>query len=121
MCFRLVYGDFDFHVVLPFEPHLEERLYSIISQTGSPDSVEIAPLDLARRIVDVVTVMLEGQALPPTDKQLKYALAIAQELGLELPAHVLQYRDAMNVFLSSNAETYRRSKGLRRSAGSGTQ
>jgi hypothetical protein len=111
VCFRLVYGDFEFHLPLPFEGHIEERLFRIVSQTEPPQTAERARNDLARRIVDVVTAILEGELLPPTERQLKYALAIARELSLELPAEVIQYREAMTVFLGTYAEQYRRRKG----------
>lgn len=71
----------------------------------------------SRRIRNVITALLEGELLPPTDKQLKYAISIARELSLELPADVLQYRDAMTVFLGTYAEQYRRRKGYTRPSG----
>lgn len=117
MSFTLVYGDFDARLPLPFETHIEERLYKIISQAEPPESAEGAHVDLARRIVDVITAMLEVEVLPPSDKQLKYAIAISKELELELPSNALKYRDAMNVFLSTHADTYRKSKSLRRQQG----
>lgn len=56
-------------------------------------------------------MIVEGQALQPTDKQLKYAISIARELSLQLPPEVLQFRDAMSTFLAIHAEHYRRVKG----------
>ena len=114
MPFRLVYGDFDFHVSLPLEEHIEQRLYRIISQAEPFDSGERGHLELARRIADVITAVLEGEMLPPSNKQLQYALAIARELTLELPADVLKYRESMGVFLATHAESYRSSKANRR-------
>ena len=112
MCFRLVYGDSELQLALPFEEHIEERLYQVLGQTEPPQAAERGRTDLARRIVDLLTALMEGELLPPTEKQLKYALAIARELTLELPSDVLQYRDAMKVFLSTYAEQYRRRKGF---------
>lgn len=109
MCFRLVYGDFEFELTLPFEPHVEERLYHLC-QPEPPETADRRRNELARRVVDLVTALLEGEALPPTDKQIKYAVAIARELSLELPAEVLQYRDAMTVFLGTHAPEYRQRK-----------
>ncbi|MEC9358662.1 MAG: hypothetical protein VX836_12440 [Pseudomonadota bacterium] len=94
---------------LPFEPHVEERLYHIC-KPEPPETAERRRTDLARRVVDLVTALLEGEALPPTEKQIKYAIAIAREFSLELPAEVLQYRDAMTVFLGTHAPEYRRKK-----------
>ena len=111
MCFRLMCEDSELQLVLPFEGHIEERLIQVIGRTEPPAGAERGRNDLARRIVDLVTALLEGELLPPTDKQLKYAVAIAQELALELPAEVLQSREAMKVFLGTHAEQYRRRKG----------
>jgi hypothetical protein len=111
VCFRLMYEDSELHLALPFEEHIEERLLQVISRTEPPVTAERGRNDLARRIVDLLTALLEGELLPPTEKQLKYAVAIAQELSLELPAEVLQYRETMKAFLGAHAEQYRRRKG----------
>lgn len=117
MCFQLVYGDCELQLALPFEEHIAERLYRLINKTEPAQTVERERVDLARRIVDLITAMLEGDVLPPTEKQLKYAVAIARELSLELPAEVLQYRTAMTVFLSTHAQQYRHRKGINRASG----
>lgn len=111
MCFRLIYGDSEFELALPFEEHIENRLFQMISSAEPSLAAERGRNDLARRMVDLITALLEGELLPPTDKQLKYAVAIARELSLELPAEVLQYREAMTVFLGTHAQQYRRRKG----------
>jgi hypothetical protein len=67
---------------------------------------------LSSRLVDAMTAALEFKVIPPTEKQLKYAIAIARELSLQLPADVLQYRDAMTAFLAEHANSYRRRKAL---------
>lgn len=117
MCFQLVYGDFELHLELPFEEHIAERLCRVIGQTEPAQTADRDRIDLARRIVDLITAMLDGDVLPPTEKQLKYAVAIARELSLELPAEVLQYRTAMTVFLGTHAQQYRRRKGSNRTIG----
>ncbi len=111
MCFRLTYEDSEIFLALAFEGHIEERLLQIMGKTEPQVAAERGRNELARRIVDLVTALLEGDLLPPTEKQLKYAVAIAQELSLELPAEVLQYRETMKAFLGAHAEHYRRSKG----------
>lgn len=111
MCFRLTYGDSEICLELAFDGHIEERLLQIIGRAEPHAAAERGKNDLARRIVYLVTALLEGELLPPTEKQLKYAVAIARELSLELPAEVLQCRESMKVFLGAHAEKYRRSKG----------
>ncbi len=118
MCFRLTYEDSEISLSLPFEGHIEERLLQVIGRAEPQAVAEWGRSDLARRIVDLVTALLEGELLPPTEKQLKYAVAIAQGLSLELPAEVLQYREAMKVYLGAHAEEYRRRKGYQGNAAS---
>jgi hypothetical protein len=117
VCFRLIYGDSEFELALPFEEHIEDRIFKVISRIDPPVTAERGRNDFARRVVELITALLEGELLPPTDKQLKYAVAIARELSLELPAEVLQYREAMTVFLGTHAEQYRRRKGYSGPAG----
>ena len=80
-------------------------LMSVLDSPGSERA------DLARKITDAICMLLDCHVIPPTEKQLKYAVAIARELSLPLPPEVLQYREAMAVFLSAHAETYRQKKG----------
>jgi hypothetical protein len=105
-----VYENSEFQLVLPFQGHTEERLLRLISQTGPDEANECDRVDLAQRIVDLITAMLDGEVLAPTDRQLKYAATIAQEFSLELPAQVLHYRSAMAAFLGVYAPLYRRRK-----------
>lgn len=116
MCFRLVYGDSERQLELPFESHIEERLHHILSRYDPPQTAERRRLDLARHIVGLVTALLEGEVLPPTENQTKYAVLIARELSVEIPPDVLMYRDAMTVFLNTHAERYRQSKATKNPA-----
>jgi hypothetical protein len=116
VCFRLIYGDSDLQLELPFDSHIEERLSHILGRSDPPQMAERRRLDLARYIVEHVTALLEGNVLPPSENQLKYAVAIAATLELELPADVLKYRDAMGVFLSKHAAHYHRIKASKNPA-----
>ena len=108
MSFQLVFGDHQLALDLAFEVHIEDQLVNLISR-AEPKS--IARTELARRVTDCITALIECNVVPPTDKQVKYAIAIARELSLELRPEVLQFRDAMTAFLGAHAETYRRRKG----------
>lgn len=68
----------------------------------SPDSAEVTA-----RLVTAICAAIESRSLPPTEKQIKYALTIARELSLGLPAEAIQYRDAMTSFIGQHAERYR--------------
>jgi len=106
--FQLIYGDHDLVLPLALDAVAEERLIDLMSVAIQPGSERA---DLARRITDAISTLLDCQVIPPTEKQLKYAVAIARELSLTIPPAVLQYREAMTVFLGTHAQTYRQRKG----------
>ena len=108
MSFQLVYGDHDLVLPLALDALAEERLVDLMSIAIEPGAERA---DLARRITDAISILLECQIVPPTEKQLKYAVALARELSLTIPPEVLQYRDAMTAFLGAHAQTYRQRKG----------
>lgn len=113
MSFLLIYGDHELTLPLNFDSHTEDHLVEILGRTPASESeADSVRRGLASRIVDAVTAALELKAIPPTEKQLKYAIAIARELNLQLSPGVLQSRDAMTAFLAAHAETYRRRKAL---------
>lgn len=55
MCFRLIYGDSEFELALPFEEHIENRLFQMISSAEPSMAAERGRNDLARRMADLVT------------------------------------------------------------------
>jgi hypothetical protein len=105
--FQLVYGDQEFVLQLAFEPDIEDRLVNLIDQTGLSGE---ARAELSKRFVESISALVESNVAPPTEKQLKYAVAIARELSLQLSPEVLRFRDAMTSFLNMHAETYRKRK-----------
>ncbi len=118
MAFELTYGG-EYSLALHFEPHVEERLLNLIRRDESSEVSDRARASIVSRLVDVISMVVEDNALPPTEKQVKYAVAIARELQLELPAGVLQFRDAAAAFLDTHAEHYRRRKNHGESRSSG--
>jgi hypothetical protein len=119
--FELVYGDRELMLQLHFEGHIEERLLELIRRADCFSPPHQARSDLANRIVEGITMAVEGTELPPTEKQIKYAVAIARELSLQIPAQVLQFREAMTTFLGKYAEEYRRRKGYSPKTGRGDE
>lgn len=110
MSLSLVYGDHEIALLLQFEAHVEEKLVHLMDSSVESSTGERIRRELASRIVDAITSMLETDVIPPSEKQVKYAVAIARELNLHIPAEVLQHRDAMTQFLEDHAQTYRRSR-----------
>lgn len=53
---------------------------------------------------------LDPDLKPPTDPQLKYATAIARELGISLPSEALRFRGPMAEFIDRFAEAMRQKK-----------
>lgn len=108
--FVLVYGDHEIALPLQFEAHVEEILIRLMRASPESPMQERRRLELSSSIVEVVSSMLENNVIPPSEKQVKYAVAIARELNLQIPATVLQHRHAMTEFLANHAETYRKSR-----------
>ena len=112
VAFQLVYGDRELALALPFEHHVEARLLQMLAQ-GCDEAATAGRKspNLAREIVEAITALIENTTLPPSEKQVRYAIAIARELSLELPPEVLQFRPAMTAFLGAHASRYRRLRG----------
>lgn len=110
MSFQLAFGQCDLALPLALDSQVEDRLLGIIGGDDSAASSKRARIKLAAQISDAISAVVVGEGIPPSEKQIKYAVAIAQELSLELPAEVLQFRHAMAVFLDTHAERYRRSR-----------
>lgn len=106
--FQLVYGDRELVLPLHFETHVEDQLARLLSGDGRSDASDLKPSRLSALIVDAITAVVEQRDIPPSDKQLKYAIAIGRELNLELPPEILQDRLAMRQFLDQHAESFRR-------------
>ena len=92
MSFQLVYGDHQYSLRLTFDPHIEDRLVGLMGREdprddGSQDCI------LATKIVDSISALIEFNTIPPSDKQVKYAVGIARTLNLQLSPDVLQDRE----------------------------
>ncbi|WP_043765380.1 hypothetical protein [Algiphilus aromaticivorans] len=116
MSFRLVYGDHELSVDLPFEPHVEDRVLALLSKRADSAVPDRAAVEFVQGLVTIVTDMIERSPLPPSEKQIQYALQIARTLNLELPAEVLQFREAMAAFLDEHSPEYRRRRAAERGA-----
>lgn len=114
MSFRLVYGDHELSVELPFEPHVEDRVLALLSKKSDRPGLDRAATEFVQGLVTIVTDMLERAPMPPSDKQVQYAVQIARTLNLELPAQVLQLRESMSAFLDEHSSEYRRRRASER-------
>lgn len=114
MSFRLVYGDHELSVEIPFEPHVEDRVLALLSKKSDKPGPDRAATEFIQGLVAIVTDMLERAPMPPSDKQVQYAVQIARTLNLELPAEVLQLRESMSAFLDEHSPEYRRRRSSER-------
>lgn len=55
---------------------------------------------------------LDADLKPPTEAQLKYATAIARDLGVALPSEALRFRGAMAEFIDRFAEVHKRRRRM---------
>lgn len=108
--FRLVYGDREIVLALPFEPVAEERLLHRMRLAANSEPVQS---ELAQRVVAAIVGVFDGVTIPPTQRQLKYAQAICDELGLVLPEECSLTQDATRAFISRHAPEYHRRRGYR--------
>ncbi len=114
--FRLVYGDHELSIELPFEPHIEDRVLAVLSKGADKGHPDRSATEFVQGLVTIVTDLLERAPRPPSGSQVRYALQIARALGLLLPADVLQLREAMTAFLEEHAPEYRRRRSAERGA-----
>lgn len=61
---------------------------------------------IGARISESVIEVLDPDLRPPTEAQVKFALDIARELGINLPGEALQYRGTMHSFLQRFADQF---------------
>jgi hypothetical protein len=108
--FRLVYGDLEIALTLPLDAVAGEQLLSRMRLAKSSEPVQT---ELAKRVVVAISGMFDGVVIPPSKRQLKYAQAICDELGLELPEECTRIQDAIRAFITAHAPEYHRRRGYR--------
>lgn len=114
MSFQLVSIDHELKLNLHFDGHIEESLVRILERAEDcPEAVERELGDLSFKIAEAISCIMVNSAIPPSEKQIKYAVAIARRLSLQLSAEVLQSREAMTAFLGEHAKRYRQMNGRR--------
>lgn len=108
--FRLVYGDFEIALTLPLDAVAGEKL---LHRMRLAKSSEPAQTELAKRVIIAIAGILDGVVVPPTKRQLKYAQAICDELGLSLPDDCSRHQDSTRAFITQHAPEYQRRRGYR--------
>jgi inactivated superfamily I helicase len=95
-------------IPLPLDEFVREAWmlqYSRASFEGAMDGfVERLAACFASSLVEC----LDPDLKPPTDAQLKYATAIARDLGVALPSEALRFRGAMAEFIYRFVDAHKR-------------
>ena len=84
-------------------------------ERGCRDEFDVAFLErLSMSFANVLTECLDADLQLPTDSQVKYAMDIARDLGVSLPADVLRFRGAAHDFIGRFEEAFRSGRERRR-------
>lgn len=84
-------------------------------ERGCREDFDLAFIErLSTSFANVLTECLDTDLQLPTDSQVKYAMDIARELGVSLPADALRFRGAAHDFIDRFEEAFRSSRERRR-------
>lgn len=103
MAVRLVDDDRDVSLDLPLDPASREALGIQIQRCASNSTRNTFGSRLVEKLVEIVDADLK----PPTERQVAFAIHLAKELGISIPAEALRFRGSMTEFLTRFGEAYR--------------
>ena len=103
MAVRLVDDDRDVSLDLPLDPASREALGIQIQRSASNSTRNTFGSRLVEKLVEIVDADLK----PPTERQVAFAIHLAKELGISIPAEALRFRGSMTEFLTRFEEAYR--------------
>ena len=113
MLLQLVLDD-QWSIPVPMDDRLQEAL-GMQRERGCRDEFDVAFLErLSMSFANVLTECLDADLQLPTDSQVKYAMDIARDLGVSLPADVLRFRVAAHDFIGRFEEAFRSGRERRR-------
>jgi len=113
MLLQLVYKD-QWSIPVPMDDRLGEAL-SVQRERACGDEVDLAFVErLSECFANSLAACLDADLQLPTDSQVKYAMDIARELGVSLPADALRFRGAAHEFIDRFKDSFRVSRERRR-------
>jgi hypothetical protein len=107
MYFRLVDDDKEWQVELAIDEVTRDALMLQTLRSSEPAFRDRFLAQLAALLPQLLSGALDTELRPPTEKQLRFAVAIARELGISIPGDAFRYRDAMGEFLTRHADLFR--------------
>ncbi|MCE4518117.1 MULTISPECIES: hypothetical protein [Xanthomonas] len=104
--------DSELDVLIQFEApdHVLAALHEQWARLLHEPEREIFVAQVTRRLLPVLLDCLDWDLKTPTPAQISFATSVAKQLGIDLPADVLQRRSAMGEFLDSYGPIRRRAR-----------
>lgn len=103
---QLMFDD-DGGISIPLDDCIREAWVLQYGRAESAGAIDGFRERLAACFASSLTECLDHDLKPPTDAQVKYATAIARDLGVALSPEVLRFRGAMAQFIERFAEAHK--------------
>jgi len=94
-------------IPIPLDDLTEEAWLLQFGRAEAQGAIESLSERLATCFAVTLTECLDPDLKPPTEAQLKYAMAIARDLKVALPPEALRFRGSMTEFLGRFAEVHK--------------
>lgn len=105
MSLRFTLNDYD-PVDIPLEDSALEAWSLQFDRADKAGALADVSRRIAATVADALSRCLDWDLQPPSDKQLRFAAAIARELNLSVNGETLRYKGAMTEFLNRHAATF---------------
>jgi hypothetical protein len=105
MPMQLVFED-DWVIPIPLDARLHEALDVQRARASRSEMVDALVQRLSTCFANSLTECLDTDLRLPSQSQLGYAMDIARELGVAIPADALRYRGAMGEFINRFADSF---------------
>jgi hypothetical protein len=107
MPLRIIDVEGGWEIEVPVEGATLEALRLQIAKVHQSD-VFLGPVceRIGSKISETVIEVLDPDLRPPTPAQVKFALAIARELSINLPGEALQFRGTMHDFITRHSDLF---------------
>lgn len=117
MYLRLVDDDKEWTIDIAIDEVTREALMLQTLRSSKPAFRDKFLSQLAVLLPQLLSESLDSGLHPPTEKQMRFALAISRELGVSIPSDAIRYRDAMSEFLSRHADLFKQRRATQSNSG----
>ena len=95
-------------IPIPLDDFVQEAWVLQYNRASFQGAIDGFVERLAACFASSLAECLDSDLKAPTDAQLKYATAIARDLGIALPSEALRFRGAMAEFIDRFADAHKR-------------